>query len=485
MRLARARKPRVITYWGVVRVIAGLFSVGALSQAVVDIVAGRICQAGFSAAVAVLIRSLTSILDDVLIQRVRHALRESGRRTLLSAIRIPPGLARTAPAVRSDDIDTASDLPVVDIAKSSAITASLLLVVLVGPGTGPLGALIVVGLGILSVPFYVRAGRRAQSAAIEYRNRIGALESAQLDALRRATEMRGLGATAGVVAKVQALSDRSHDVATSAVRAALGSSLITEFLGGVAVGLVAMIAGFRLLRGETTLGCAVFAVLVTAEIVSHIRRYGNEFHRREAVELAQQRLAINVPRPPLVGSIAAVELVTAARDEPINFVVNPGERLRIRGPSGSGKTTLVATLLGWIDPVDGFSRRPVHVGYVSPTSGLPESDVRSAVALKGDASDVEIDSMLTDLGLARERFGNLNVTVDSRNVSDGERVRLLIARSLLCGAEALILDDIAGILDDDAREAVIRTIASRHDLAILECTSGDTLVPHARELELT
>ena len=109
--------------------------------------------------------------------------------------------------------------------------------------------------------------------------------------MHHTTELRALGAVELGANEIAAISDSEHAMAIRAIRVALESSLVTEFLSGVSIGLVAMVVGFALLGGRVSLEHALIAVLVTGEIFTHVRRYGVEFHRREDAERSRELLA--------------------------------------------------------------------------------------------------------------------------------------------------------------------------------------------------
>ncbi len=61
-------------------------------------------------------------------------------------------------------------------------------------------------------------------------------------------------------------------------------------------------------------------------------------------------------------------------------------------------------------------------------------------------------------------------------MSSGERVRLLIARAFLANAVVLVLDDIAGVLDEENRREVRRALEERSNLAVIEATVDTPLL---------
>jgi len=352
----------------------------------------------------------------------------------------------------------------------AATGASMLALGVVFYGGGWLSTALVLALLALSVPFYIAAGKSAAAAEETYRTQHTQLVERQLELLLHSTELRGLGAVDYAAREIAALSDREHRSALAAIRRALRSSLVTEFLGGVSVGLVAMVVGFGLLHGHQNLFKALLSVFATATLVGWVRRYGVAFHRREAVASAHSMLFIPTDnrgsvRPPVL--LTADNLVTRADVAPLSLSVEAGDKVALLGPSGSGKTTLVETLLGWLSPQSGsVVRANQPIGHVGVASALIPGTVRDNITLGREVADHDLEALLEDLSL---RVGlDYELSHDGVGLSTGERVRLVVARALTHGAHLLILDDIAGLLDDDSADALRRTLARHRDLAVIE-----------------
>jgi ABC-type transport system involved in cytochrome bd biosynthesis fused ATPase/permease subunit len=252
-------------------------------------------------------------------------------------------------------------------------------------------------------------------------------------------------------------------------------------LSGVSIGLVAMVVGFALLGGRISLQHALIAVLVTSEIFTHVRRFGVEFHRREDSERSLELLdaAPAFPKTSAHELLVATELVTAANPRPVSFVLDPGQRLVVTGPSGSGKTTLLHTLLGWRDARGGaVTFSAARTGHVSVESALLSGSLRDNLTLGHACTDDEILTCLSSLGLRGPRFEDLDTALlaDGKGISTGEKVRVVLARALLAHPDLLVLDDVAGVLDDDARRLVRHVLDDQRALALVEATIDTPLL---------
>ncbi len=409
---------------------------------------------------------------------VGRRLRQHWRSMILTFFLLPR--ARTSSPVQfADAIDTIVDEPRLAVVRMSAQSSILALLVVFVTGGWQAISIVVILLGV-AVPLYQRAGSRAAALDLEYRERRARLGERQLELLTHAPELRGLGAVGYGAQEIAALSASEHQVALRAIRTALGSSLVTEFLGGVSVGLVAMDVGFGLLNGHLSLLRALTCVLVTSEFFTHVRRYGIEFHRREAITAAGERLIM----PPRVDDsdadvLESYELVTLAHAEPITLAISRGDRVAVLGASGVGKTTLAHTLLGWRAPQAGRVQRTAQsVAYVSADTALIEGTLGDNLRLGLEVADSVVLELLASLRLDSTHFATLDapVSFDGQGFSSGERMRMLLARALLHQPRLLILDDVAGLLDAAAREAIRSVLALYPQMAIMEISVDETVL---------
>lgn len=433
-------------------------------------------------------RWVTTTLLDQWAHGVKRTLQRQWRLALVDQFRLPRAEQEQARGDLASAIESAAQAPALNLLMWAS-RAIMLGVVVVFVAAGWLSVLVVVGLMALSVPMYQRAGKKSEEAARRYEQRRRVLEGRQLELLRHSVELRALGALQYGASEIEAISSTEHDAAASAIAITMQSSLVTEFLSGVSIGLVAMVVGFGLLEGKISLLRALTAVLVTSDIFLHVRRFGQEFHRQENAVQARE-LLVQRPTPTSPTSttavVEAIDLRTFTDSTPLTFMVNRGERVLVKGPSGSGKSTLLAVLVGWQQPHSGsVARSQARIGVVRAASSLLAGTLRENLVLNTSASDEELANVVGELGLG-ERFSDLSYRVapSGDGVSDGERVRLLIARALLQGVSVLVLDDLGGLLDAASVAAVRRTLDVHPELTIIEAAVDEGMLPPSHVVEV-
>jgi ABC-type transport system involved in cytochrome bd biosynthesis fused ATPase/permease subunit len=112
---------------------------------------------------------------------------------------------------------------------------------------------------------------------------------------------------------------------------------------------------------------------------------------------------------------------------------------------------------------------------------LVSGTLRDNLTLGRSIPDDEVRKCLSSLGLRGPRFDDLETTLlaDGRGISTGEKVRLVLIRALLAEPEVLVIDDVAGVLDDDGRRLVRHVLAQHRSLAMVEATVDTPLLVEA------
>ena len=136
--------------------------------------------------------------------------------------------------------------------------------------------------------------------------------------------------------------------------------------------------------------------------------------------------------------------------EDLNFVLTAGTKVGLVGPNGSGKSTLLRLLKGEIQPTEGSIRRAdtLRLVYFSQMRELDESlTLRRALAPEGDSVIHQGRTVHVASWAARFLFTSEQLNQPVRNLSGGERARVLIAKLMLEPADVLMLDEPTNDLD--------------------------------------
>jgi zinc transport system ATP-binding protein len=170
---------------------------------------------------------------------------------------------------------------------------------------------------------------------------------------------------------------------------------------------------------------------------------------------------------------------------PIDLAIRPGMMLAVLGRNGSGKSTFFKTLLGFLPAVSG------HVRQAAPAPQL--AYMAQAATLDGTvpvrARDVVAWGGLQGLGFLRplsQRRAQRSVDTaleaaqaDSiagafvRDLSEGQRAKVLLARVLAARAQVAFLDEPTAAMDAVAEQrtfALLRRESHEHGLAVVVIT---------------
>jgi ABC transport system ATP-binding/permease protein len=134
----------------------------------------------------------------------------------------------------------------------------------------------------------------------------------------------------------------------------------------------------------------------------------------------------------------------------LKFVLTAGSKVGLVGPNGSGKTTFLRLLRGELEPAEGSIRRAdaLRLVYFSQMRELDESlTLRRALAPEGDGLVYQGRVVHVASWAARFLFTGEQLNQPVRNLSGGERARVLIAKLMLEPADVLLLDEPTNDLD--------------------------------------
>ena len=164
---------------------------------------------------------------------------------------------------------------------------------------------------------------------------------------------------------------------------------------------------------------------------------------------------------------------------PVSFTINQGDRIVLDGKNGSGKSSLLKLLVG---------KNIEHTGNVQIGSGLSISYVPQDMSgLKGRVSDFadesNIEESLFKTVLSKLNFDEAQFSKDMQNFSEGQKKKVLIAKSLCEKAHLYVWDEPLNFIDIYSRMQIEQLINAfsltmifvEHDCAFREAIATKTI----------
>ncbi|MBW4041620.1 MAG: thiol reductant ABC exporter subunit CydC [Acidobacteria bacterium] len=417
-------------------------------------------------------------------------LKDGLRRALLTAL-VARGRTRSGSAsvLATDGLDALDDH--VGVALPALVEAAVvpLLVGLRILGADPLSAAIVAGTIWLVPLFMVLIGQHTRDHVARSADALARLSDHLVELARGLPVLVGLGRLDEQAARLRAVSDEHAARSVRVLRTAFLSALALELIGTIAVALVAVVIGLRLLVGDLPLASGLLVLLLAPECFTPIREVGAAFHQaqdgREAERRARAEIDAPRPRPVAADGIGvSVRHLTVRRTdgaEPVRDLeldVRHGELVLLAGGSGSGKSTVLDVLAGRgaaleADAVRGAIVRAASIAvlpqrpeFVAPTVG---EELVAFGAHPGDTARL----------LATVDLRGLDPHADPARLSPGEGRRLALARVLVrveAGACVVLLDEPTAHLDPATTSAVLRLLLHLRSRAAVLVASHDPAV---------
>ena len=167
----------------------------------------------------------------------------------------------------------------------------------------------------------------------------------------------------------------------------------------------------------------------------------------------------------------------------INMRIDPDDRIALIGVNGNGKSTFAKLLAGDIAPMGGTLRlgkklEIAHFAQHQMDKLKPEwTPLEHVIELMPTDSEARRRSRLSQMGLTKSRMDT-----KAKNLSGGERARLLMGLITFGGPGMMILDEPTNHLDIDSRDALVHALNDyegavliiSHDRHLIEATC-DTL----------
>ena len=412
-------------------------------------------------------------------------------------------------ALESTDALDAWYTRVLPVVLGIAVTMPCLLLAafLVDPMTGLL-MLVTVPIAPFLLYLIGRVTREASEAQWRAMNRFSAglaeilraLPTLKLFARERAERQR-----------VRGLSEDFAGAALRVLQLSFVSAFALELITTLAIAIIAVSIGLRLLYGQLTFSAAFFVLLLTPEFYQPLRLSGTAFHSGMIAHTAQTALLKASSVAPatrgvsVVGTIAPkgvqvaqVSLSPSSTREAIavhglsfrypgsplpllsgiQFTVPKSSLTVLAGPSGCGKTTLLRLLAGLLRPESGHITRAAACSYVPQEPHLYNATLFENITLfQQDCSEQAVRQALKALCLSdwAEALPQGLMTPlgeGGQSLSQGQRKRLGLARALVQDRPLILLDEPTAALDE-ATAATIREVllslkaSGRHTLFVI------------------
>lgn len=412
-------------------------------------------------------------------------------------------------ALESTDALDAWYTRVLPVVLGIAITMPCLLLAafLVDPMTGLL-MLVTVPIAPFLLYLIGRVTREASEAQWRAMNRFSAglaeilraLPTLKLFARERAERQR-----------VRGLSEDFAGAALRVLQLSFVSAFALELITTLAIAIIAVSIGLRLLYGQLTFSAAFFVLLLTPEFYQPLRLSGTAFHSGMTAHTAESSLLKASSVAPatrgvsVVGAIAPKGVqVTQASLSPsatrgaiavhdlsfrypgsplpllsgIQFTVPKGSLTVLAGPSGCGKTTLLRLLAGLLRPESGQIARAAACSYVPQEPHLYNATLFENITLFQQGYDeASVRKALKALCLSEWTAAlpqglMTPLGEGGQSLSQGQRKRLGLSRALVQDRPLLLLDEPTAALDEPTA-ATIREVllslkaSSRHTLFVI------------------
>ncbi|WP_313624263.1 thiol reductant ABC exporter subunit CydD [Microbacterium sp.] len=327
------------------------------------------------------------------------------------------------------------------------------------------------------------------------------------DTVQGLSTLRLFGRDRRAADRIEVTADEYRRETMKVLRFSFLSGFAMELLSSLAVALIAVAVGFRLLSGDLSLEVGLFVLLLAPEAFLPIRQVGVQFHAAaegvaatedvfDVLDAARDRDRGGVrpqdpgtdARPnPVVSSGSRADVVQAGRElvveglrvrdlPPVSFVAEPGSVTLIEGPSGSGKSSLLAALRGAVDSTGTATWGGRDIAELAPsdwlawagqTPGLMRGTVAENVALGDAAPDLARVRRALDAACAEGIEADRVLGVQGAGLSGGQAQRVAVARALYrhdgMPERMLALDEPSSALDADTEERLWRSLRARAD----------------------
>lgn len=439
---------------------------------------------------AVALRACAAWAGSSLIQRAAAEVKAAVRRDLLARAGSQRSSGSFATLI-TKGLD-ALDPVLTGVVPQLALAALVPPLVLVGLGFADWSSALIVAATIPLIPLFGAViGLRARDVTRHQWAHLQRLGGHFRDVLAGLTTLRVFGRAEHQAAVIRRMADEHRRATMGALRVAFLSGFVLELVCSLAIALVAVPMGLRLLSGGVDLGTALVVLLLTPEALLPLRALGTRFHAgAEGMAVAEEAFeSLDRPldgpggrRGSVPGEIRFEEVTVRfpGLESPVldrvSFAVRPGEKVALVGPSGAGKSTVLHLLLGFATPdggrilVDGVDLRDLdidqwrrQVAWVPQHPHLFAATVADNIRLGAPEAPMDQVRAAARAAHAAEFIEQRPAGYCSRlsergaELSAGQRQRIAVARAYLKDAPVVLLDEPTARLDLHSEAALVES----------------------------
>ena len=373
-----------------------------------------------------------------------------------------------------------------------------------------ISGLVLLVAGPLIPLFMVLVGYRAEAITQRQWEKLLQLGTHFLDVLQGLTTLKLFGRARDEISIIARISDDYRLTTMEGLRIAFLTSAVLEFFASLAIALVAVLFGARLIHGHFAFYPAFLVLLLAPEFFVPLRGLSVHYHARMSAIASAKQIFELLDAPALPRGTVALSTAEnfdiicenlsysyAGRAVVEDFTARfPAGRITvIVGASGAGKTTLSRLLLGFLAPtcgrilVNGQNLADVvpeswwrALAWVPQTPRLFHGSIEDNLALGLDAPDF---ARLRGAAVRAHAYNfiesqpgkfSADVGEGGSKLSGGEIQRVALARAYARNAKLLILDEPTAHLDS-------RTASDILD-AIFTLPEGSTVIIIAHRLAI-
>ncbi|MBP6043102.1 MAG: ATP-binding cassette domain-containing protein [Rhodoluna sp.] len=267
-----------------------------------------------------------------------------------------------------------------------------------------------------------------------------ALSTHFADALRGITTLKVFGRAEAQVEIMRSNSEQHRKRTMKVLSVSFLSGFALELVASLAVALVAVSIGLRLIDGTITLAAGLLVLVLAPDAYLPLRMIGANFHASSDGVAAIQRTFA------LIDSQADA----AEQAEPMNIEPLAGRLIVLTGPSGSGKSTALKALINQ------------NSAWMPQGASLLDGTVRSNIVGPGSFDEKSLQRAAHLAALDDLDF-DLEVGASFSTISGGQVQRVALARALYralaTDCSIILLDEPTSAIDAKRAKLVVSSLS--------------------------